>query len=411
MVKINDNYLLLESSYLFSEIERRLNEFAEENPDLDIIKMGIGDVTKPLSKTVVKAFKEAVDEMANEDGFHGYGPEQGYPFLRETLVEKVYKPLGVDLTSDEIFISDGAKCDSGNIQELFSIDSKVGVTDPVYPVYVDTNVMAGRAGSANYIGHYEGLVYIPCVEENGFIPEIPKENLDLVYLCSPNNPTGTALTKDDLSEWVEYAKENDAIILFDAAYEAFITEDNVPHSIYEIEGAKEVAIEFRSFSKTAGFTGTRCAFTVVPKELVAEDSEGNEVSMNSLWNRRQTTKFNGVSYPVQVAANAVYSEAGAKETKENIDSYLENAKIIRESLSKIGLTTFGGVNSPYIWIKNPNKMDSWEFFDLLLKEANIVTTPGSGFGPCGEGYIRLTAFNTLENTKKAMERIKKLSFE
>lgn len=411
MVKINDNYLLLESSYLFSEIERRLNEFAEENPDLDIIKMGIGDVTKPLSKTVVKAFKEAVDEMANEDGFHGYGPEQGYAFLRETLVEKVYKPLGVDLTSDEIFISDGAKCDSGNIQELFSIDSKVGVTDPVYPVYVDTNVMAGRAGSANYIGHYEGLVYIPCVEENGFIPEIPKENLDLVYLCSPNNPTGTALTKDDLSEWVEYAKENDAIILFDAAYEAFITEDNVPHSIYEIEGAKEVAIEFRSFSKTAGFTGTRCAFTVVPKELVAEDSEGNEVSMNSLWNRRQTTKFNGVSYPVQVAANAVYSEAGAKETKENIDSYLENAKIIRESLSKIGLTTFGGVNSPYIWIKNPNKMDSWEFFDLLLKEANIVTTPGSGFGPCGEGYIRLTAFNTLENTKKAMERIKKLSFE
>lgn len=411
MVKINDNYLLLESSYLFSEIERRLNEFAEENPDLDIIKMGIGDVTKPLSKTVVKAFKEAVDEMANEDGFHGYGPEQGYAFLRETLVEKVYKPLGVDLTSDEIFISDGAKCDSGNIQELFSIDSKVGVTDPVYPVYVDTNVMAGRAGPANYIGHYEGLVYIPCVEENGFIPEIPKENLDLVYLCSPNNPTGTALTKDDLSKWVEYAKENDAIILFDAAYEAFITEDDVPHSIYEIEGAKEVAIEFRSFSKTAGFTGTRCAFTVVPKELVAEDSEGNEISMNSLWNRRQTTKFNGVSYPVQVAANAVYSEAGAKETKENIDSYLENAKIIRESLSKIGLTTFGGVNSPYIWIKNPNNMDSWEFFDLLLKEANIVTTPGSGFGPCGEGYIRLTAFNTLENTKKAMERIRKLSFE
>lgn len=410
MVNINDNYLLLESSYLFSEIERRVNEFTDENPDLDIIRMGIGDVTKPLSPSVVKAFKNAVDEMAEDDTFRGYGPEQGYPFLRETINNEVFKPLNVDLEDDEIFISDGAKCDAGNIQELFDDSCVVGVTDPVYPVYVDTNVMAGRAGHADDIGHYGGLVYVPCTEENDFIPEIPNEDIDLMYLCSPNNPTGTTLDKTELEKWVNYAKENDVIILFDAAYEAFITEDDVPHSIYEIEGAKEVAIEFRSFSKTAGFTGTRCAFTIVPHELKAKDGEGNSQSINKLWNRRQTTKFNGVSYPVQVAAQAVYLKEGKKETKENIDYYLENARIIREKLTDIGLKTYGGVNSPYIWIKTPNNMDSWEFFDILLNQANIVTTPGSGFGPCGEGYIRLTAFNTLENTKKAMERLSKISF-
>ncbi|MBZ9571554.1 LL-diaminopimelate aminotransferase [Methanobrevibacter sp. TMH8] len=409
-VKINENYLLLENSYLFIEIARRVEEFQEKNPNSDIIRMGIGDVTKPLTSTVIKAFKNAVDEMGDEKTFMGYGPEQGYSFLAEAIIKNDFEPLGIDLSVDEVFISDGSKCDTGNIQEIFGLDNKVAVTDPVYPVYVDTNVMAGRTGNINDKGMYEGLIYLPCTKENDFVPELPKENVDIIYLCFPNNPTGTTLTKDQLAKFIDYAKENNALILFDAAYERFITENNVPHSIYEIEGAKEVAIEFRSFSKTAGFTGARCAYTIVPKELKAFDSENNPQSVNKLWNRRQTTKFNGVSYPVQRAAEATYSKDGKRELEENIDYYMKNAKIIRESLSKIGLDVYGGINSPYIWVKTPKNMDSWEFFDFLLNETNVVGTPGAGFGPSGEGYLRLTAFNTLENTKKAMKRISDLSF-
>ncbi|MCQ2971123.1 LL-diaminopimelate aminotransferase apoenzyme [Methanobrevibacter gottschalkii] len=408
VVKINENYLKLKSSYLFVEVARREAEFVKNNPDVDVIKMGIGDVTKPLVPSVVKAFKDAVDEMGSADTFMGYGPEQGYEFLAEAIV-KDYEKYGITLDTSEIFISDGAKCDTGNIQEIFGIDNKIAVTDPVYTVYVDTNVMAGRTGEMND-GMYEGLTYLKCNAENGFVPELPSEPVDIIYLCYPNNPTGTTLTKDQLKVFVDYARENKAIILFDAAYEAFINEENVPHSIYEIEGAEEVAIEFKSFSKTAGFTGTRCAFTVVPKQLTAYDSEGNEVEVNPLWNRRQTTKFNGVSYPVQKAAQATYSIEGQKEIQEVIDYYMENAKVICESLSNLGLEVYGGINSPYIWVKAPNNMDSWTFFDLLLNEANVIGTPGSGFGPSGEGYLRLTAFNTLENTKEAMDRISKLEF-
>ena len=408
VVKINENYLKLKSSYLFVEVARREAEFVKNNPDADVIKMGIGDVTKPLVPSVTKAFKDAVDEMGNADTFRGYGPEQGYDFLAESIA-KDYEKYGVDLDVSEIFISDGAKCDTGNIQEIFAIDNKIAVTDPVYTVYVDTNVMAGRTGEMKD-GMYEGLTYLKCNAENGFVPELPSEPVDIISLCYPNNPTGTTLTKVQLKVFVDYAKENKAIILFDAAYEAFINEENVPHSIYEIEGAKEVAIEFKSFSKTAGFTGTRCAFTVVPKQLIVDDSEGNAVEINSLWNRRQTTKFNGVSYPVQKAAQATYSPEGQKEIKEVIDYYMENAKVIRESLSDLGLEVYGGISSPYIWVKAPNNMESWDFFDLLLNEANVIGTPGSGFGPSGEGYLRLTAFNTLENTKEAMDRISKLEF-
>ena len=410
VVKINENYLKLKSSYLFVEVARREAEFQKNNPDADVIKMGIGDVTKPLAPSVIKAFQSAVDEMGEADTFRGYGPEQGYDFLAEKIIENDFKPFGVSLESDEVFISDGAKCDTGNIQEIFDLSNKIAVTDPVYTVYVDTNVMAGRTGEMKDDGMYEGLTYLKCNAENGFIPELPEETVDIIYLCYPNNPTGTTLTYDQLKVFVDYAKENKSLILFDAAYECFITEDDVPHTIYEIEGAKEVAIEFRSFSKMAGFTGTRCAYTVVPKELMGYDSEGREVALNQLWNRRQTTKFNGVSYPVQVAATAVYSDEGKKEIKEIIDYYMENAKVIKSSLEDLGLEVYGGVNSPYIWVKTPNNMDSWAFFDLLLNEANVVGTPGSGFGPSGEGYLRLTAFNTLENTKEAMNRISKLNF-
>lgn len=408
-VKINENYLLLKSNYIFAEINRRVEQFQKENPDAQVIKMGIGDVTRPLPKAVVDAFERAVIEMGQADTFMGYGPEQGYSFLIEEIIKKDYKPLGIELSTDEVFISDAAKCDTANIQEIFGLDNIIAVTDPVYPVYVDTNVMAGRSGPMQDSGRYEGIVYLPCTAENEFIPELPETPVDLIYLCLPNNPTGTALTREELSKWVEYARENNSIILFDAAYEAYVTEDNIPRSIYEIEGAKEVAIEFRSFSKNAGFTGTRCAFVVVPKEVMAVDSEGNAHDLNSLWNRRQTTKFNGVSYPVQAAAKAVYSPEGQKEIKENISYYLQNASIVRKSMSNIGLKVFGGVNSPYIWVKTPENMDSWKFFDLLLNEANVVGTPGVGFGPSGEGYFRLTAFNTLENTKEAMKRISKLA--
>ncbi len=409
-VKINENYLLLQSSYLFVEIERRVSKYQEENPDKDVIKMGIGDVTKPLAKTVVKAFKDAVDEMADAETFRGYGPEQGYDFLQNAIIEGDFKPRGVDLDTDEVFISDGAKCDTGNIQEIFGIDNKIAVTDPVYPVYIDTNVMAGRTGEIKDDGMFEGIVYLPCTEENNFVPALPEEPVDLIYLCFPNNPTGETLTKDQLKVFVDYARENDAIILYDAAYECFIKDDDVPHSIYEIPGAKDVAIEFRSFSKTAGFTGTRCAYTVVPKELKVKASNGEEVLINTLWNRRQTTKFNGVSYPVQRAAESIYTPEGQKEIKDNIEYYSKNAETIREAFIKIGLNTYGGVNSPYVWVKTPEGVSSWDFFDILLKEANVVGTPGAGFGPSGEGYLRLTAFNTHENTKEAMDRISKLSF-
>lgn len=403
MIKINENYLNLQDSYLFSTIAKKVAEFQEKNPDKKVIKLGIGDVTLPIAPKVIEAIHKAADEMAVKESFRGYGPEQGYDFLREKIVEFDYKKRGIDIEKDEIFVSDGAKCDTANIQELFDEDNIIAITDPVYPVYLDTNVMAGRSGKFNKeTGKFEKVVYMPVKAENNFIPEFPKEKVDIIYLCLPNNPTGTVLNKEELKKWVDYAIENEAIILFDSAYEAFISEENVPHSIYEIEGAKKVAIEFRSFSKTAGFTGVRCAYTVVPKELKIGD-----ISLNKLWNRRQCTKFNGVPYITQRAAEAVYTEEGQKQIKENIAYYMNNAKIIREGLKEAGYTVYGGINAPYIWLKVPNGMTSWEFFDKLLEEKNIVGTPGSGFGPSGEGYFRLTAFGSYENTIEAIERIKK----
>lgn len=402
MIKINENYLNLQDSYLFSTIAKKVAEFQEKNPDKKVIKLGIGDVTLPIVPKVVEAIHKAADEMGTKESFRGYGPEQGYDFLREKIVEFDYKKRGIDIEKDEIFVSDGAKCDTANIQELFDKDNIIAITDPVYPVYLDTNVMAGRSGKFNEkTGKFEKVVYMPVKAENNFVPELPKEKVDIIYLCLPNNPTGTVLNKEELKKWVDYAIENEAIILFDSAYEAFISEENVPHNIYEIEGAKKVAIEFRSFSKTAGFTGVRCAYTVVPKELKIGD-----ISLNKLWNRRQCTKFNGVPYITQRAAEAVYTEEGQKQIKENIAYYMNNAKIIREGLKEAGYTVYGGINAPYIWLKVPNGMTSWEFFDKLLEEKNIVGTPGSGFGPSGEGYFRLTAFGSLENTIEAIERIK-----
>lgn len=408
MSSINENYLLLESSYLFAEIDNRVTKYQNENPDTDIIRMGIGDVTKPLPPAVIDKFKAGVDEMGRAETFMGYGPYRGYDFLIDEIIKHDYQARGIKLDNKEVFVSEGAKPDSGNIQEIFDVDNVVAVTDPVYPVYVESNIMTGRGGAMGEDGKYEGLVYLPCTEENGFVPELPQTHVDLIYLCLPNNPTGTVLNRDELAKWVNYARENKAVILFDAAYEAYIQEDDIPHSIYEIDGAKEVAIEFKSFSKNAGFTGTRCAYTVVPKELVGYDSNGNSHSLNDLWYRRLTTKFNGVSYPIQVAAAAIYSPQGQEEVNDMITYYMKNAAIIRESLTEIGLNVYGGVNSPYIWIKTPDGIDSWEFFDLLLEKAYVVGTPGVGFGPSGEGYLRLTAFNTLENTKKAMDRIAKL---
>lgn len=397
MAQINENYLKLPGSYLFSTIAKKVSEFQAENPGREIIRMGIGDVTRPLVPAVTEAMHKAVDEMGTAEGFHGYGPEQGYDFLRKKIVEHDYAGLGIE--PDEIFVSDGAKSDCGNIGDIFGPDNKVAVCDPVYPVYVDTNAMSGRAG--DFDGErWSELCYMPCTAENGFMPELPKERVDMIYLCFPNNPTGETLTREQLKLWVDYAKENGSVILYDSAYEAFITEESVPHSIYEVEGAKEVAIEFRSFSKTAGFTGTRCAYTVVPKSLKV-----NGTGLNGLWNRRQCTKFNGVPYIIQKAAEAVYSDEGRKQIKENIKYYLENAGIIRTALENAGLEVYGGINSPYVWAKTPDGMKSWDLFDKLLCEAGVVTTPGSGFGPSGEGYIRFTAFSTRENTEKAMERI------
>ncbi len=402
MIRINENYLKLKSSYLFADIARRIEKYQQENPDREIIKLGIGDVTLPLPLACVKAMNEAVDEMAVADTFKGYGPEQGYAFLREVIAAEDYQKKGAAIEADEIFISDGAKCDTGNIQEIFDAGITVAVPDPVYPVYVDTNVMAGRTGMFEQ-GRYQGLTYLESTKENNFIPELPASPVDLIYLCYPNNPTGATITREELGKWVDYARRNRALILFDAAYEAFIREPDIPKSIYEIEGATEVAIEFRSFSKTAGFTGTRCAFTVVPKKCLAYDSRGNKIPLQGLWNRRHSTKFNGVSYPVQKAALAVYSEQGKNQVMQYIDYYLTNAAIIRERMTRLGFECTGGINSPYIWING--RKDSWSFFDDLLNKAGVVCTPGEGFGLCGRGYIRISAFNTNENVERAMERI------
>ncbi len=406
MALINENYLKLQGSYLFAEIAKRVANFKIENPTANIIRLGIGDVTKPLAPAVIEGLHKAVVEMASAETFRGYGPEQGYQFLIQKVIEFDYKPLGVSLEEDEVFISDGSKSDVGNFQEIFQMDNVVAITDPVYPVYLDTNVMAGRTGDFQPDGHFGKVVYMACNAENQFKPELPKEKVDLIYLCVPNNPTGTALTRTDLKKWVDYAKDHQSIILYDAAYEAYIQEDDVPHSIYEIEGAKEVAVEFRSFSKKAGFTGTRCAFTVVPKSVMAFTKDGKEYPLNPLWNRRQTTKFNGVPYIIQRGAEAVYSPEGQQQIRDIITYYMTNAKIITEGLKSIGLQVFGGVNAPYIWLKTPNGMDSWSFFDKLLSEAHIVGTPGTGFGPSGEGYFRLTAFGNRENTEDAVARIK-----
>ena len=406
MVLLNENYLKLPGSYLFSDIAKKVEALKASQPDAKIIRLGIGDVTRPLPKACVDALRKAAEETGTAEGFRGYGPEQGYAFLRETVVEHDFRARGIDVSADEIFISDGAKSDTGNIGDILGPDNRVAVTDPVYPVYVDTNVMAGRAGTLGADGRWDRLVYLPCVEENGFVPALPSAPADVIYLCYPNNPTGTTLTREQLKVWVDYARENKALILFDAAYEAFITESDVPHSIYEIEGARECAVEFRSFSKTAGFTGTRCAYTVVPECLKVKVGD-EDVALRRLWNRRQTTKFNGVPYIVQRAAEAVYTPEGQKEIAANIAHYLGNAKTIREALLGIGLKVWGGVNSPYVWVKTPDGMTSWQFFDHLLYDLNVVGTPGSGFGPSGEGYFRLTGFGSAEQTREACERLKK----
>lgn len=405
MFKVNDNYLKLPGSYLFSTIGKKVREYKAANPDREVISLGIGDVTQPLAPAIIESLHKAVDEMAVKETFKGYAPDLGYEFLRSAIAKNDYGLRGVEIAIDEIFISDGAKCDSGNIQEIFSIDNKIAVCDPVYPVYVDTNAMAGRTGVYNKDTElWSDVIYMPCKAENGFAPELPSEVPDIIYLCFPNNPTGATIKKEQLQEWVDYANKNGAVIIYDAAYEAYISEADVPHTIYECDGAKTCAIELRSFSKNAGFTGTRLGFTVVPKEL--KDSDGN--SLNALWARRHGTKFNGAPYIIQKAGEAVYSEAGKKQTGEQIAYYMNNAKVIKEGLAEAGFTVSGGVNAPYIWLATPDGMTSWEFFDYLLENANVVGTPGSGFGPSGEGYFRLTAFGTYENTLEALKRIKAL---
>ena len=404
MVTVNHNYLKLPGSYLFSTIGKKVRAYKEENPDKEVISLGIGDVTQPLVPAIIDALHGAVEEMAHAETFHGYAPDLGYEFLRRAIAKNDYQDRGCDVAADEIFVSDGAKSDSGNIQEIFGTDNKVAVCDPVYPVYVDTNVMAGRTGEYNTVReNFDGVIYMPCRKENGFLPEFPSEVPDLIYLCFPNNPTGSAITKDELQKWVDYANKNGCVIIYDAAYEAYISEENVPHSIYECEGARTCAIELRSFSTNAGFTGVRLGFTVIPKELVRDG-----VSLHSLWARRHGTKFNGAPYIVQKAGEAVYSEAGKAQLKDQVGYYMRNAKLIHDELAKAGFSVSGGVNAPYIWLETPDKMTSWEFFDYLLKNANVVGTPGSGFGSHGEGYFRLTAFGTYENTLKAIDRIKSL---
>ncbi len=405
MATINDNYLKLKAGYLFPEIARRVNTFAEANPDAKIIRLGIGDVTEPLPEVCRAAMIKAVEEMGDRTTFKGYGPEQGYAWLREKIAAHDFQARGCEVEASEIFVSDGSKCDTGNILDIFGHDNIIAVTDPVYPVYVDTNVMAGNTGSANDKGEFEGLVYLPITAQNNFTAEIPREKVDLIYLCFPNNPTGATATREHLKAWVDYAKANGSIIFFDAAYEAYITDPDIPHSIYEIEGARDCAIEFRSFSKNAGFTGTRCALTVVPKTLTAKAADGSDIEVWKLWNRRQSTKFNGVSYIVQRGAEAVYSEEGQAQINALVSFYLENAKIIREKLTAAGLAVYGGVNAPYVWVQTPNGLSSWDFFDKLLNTANVVGTPGSGFGAAGEGYFRISAFNSRENVDEAMQRI------
>ena len=402
MIRINENYTKLKASYLFADIAKRVSTYVAANPDKAVIRLGIGDVTEPLPPVCIEAMHAATDEMAKRATFKGYGPEQGYAFLREAVAQHDYAARGCKIDADEIFISDGSKCDCGNIQEIFATDVRLAIPDPVYPVYVDTNVMAGRTG-ANIDGRYQGITYLDCTPKNGYVPAVPAVATDLIYLCFPNNPTGAVATKAQLTAWVAYAKANKAVILFDSAYESYIRDPQIPHSIYEIEGARDVAIEFRSFSKTAGFTGTRCAYTVVPKSLVAYDAAGNTHPLHALWNRRHTTKFNGVAYPIQKAAAAIYTDAGKKQTSDLINFYLANAKLIRDAMTQLGFTCIGGDNAPYIWVNTGR--DSWEFFDLLLNKAQVVCTPGAGFGKCGEGHVRISAFNSRENVTAALTRI------
>jgi LL-diaminopimelate aminotransferase len=405
MVQVNGNYLKLKAGYLFPEIARRVKTFSEANPGAEVIRLGIGDVTEPLPEACRKAMKAAIDEMGTREGFHGYGPEQGYLWLREAIAKHDFQARGCTINAEEIFVSDGSKCDSANILDILGPDNRIAVTDPVYPVYVDSNVMAGRTGEADEGGQYGGLTYLPISAENGFAAQIPNGKVDLIYLCFPNNPTGAVASREQLKAWVDYARANDALILFDAAYEAFIQDPSLPHSIYEIEGARECAIEFRSFSKNAGFTGTRCALTVVPKGLIGTAADGERVELWGLWNRRQSTKFNGVSYIVQRGAEAVYSAEGQAEVQALISFYMENASIIRSELSAAGLQVYGGEQAPYVWVKTPVGVDSWGFFDLLLHKAHVVGTPGSGFGAAGEGYFRLSAFNSRGNVQEAMQRV------
>lgn len=404
MAHVNENFLKLPGSYLFSDIAKKVKAYQESHPDKRLIRLGIGDVTRPLPQASIEAMHRAVDEMANKSTFHGYGPEQGYDFLIDTIIKNDFEPRGIELSSSEVFISDGAKSDTGNIGDILGLDNKVAVTDPVYPVYVDSNVMGGRAGQLNG-KQWSDITYMACTAENNFIPSIPSNRIDVIYLCYPNNPTGTTLTKAELKKWVDYALSHDALILFDAAYEAYIREDDIPHSIFEIEGAKRCAIEFRSFSKTAGFTGVRCGYTVIPKEVTATTATGERVALNALWNRRQCTKFNGTSYITQRGAEAIYSKEGKQQVRETIDYYMENARIMREGLTAAGIQVFGGKNAPYLWVKTPEGFTSWQFFDHLLNEANIVSTPGVGFGPSGEGYLRLTAFGQREDCIEAIQRI------
>lgn len=404
MAHVNENFLKLPGSYLFSDIAKKVKAYQESHPDKRLIRLGIGDVTRPLPQASIEAMHRAVDEMANKSTFHGYGPEQGYDFLIDTIIKNDFEPRGIELSSSEVFISDGAKSDTGNIGDILGLDNKVAVTDPVYPVYVDSNVMGGRAGQLNG-KQWSDITYMPCTAENNFIPSIPSNRIDVIYLCYPNNPTGTTLTKAELKKWVDYALSHDALILFDAAYEAYIREDDIPHSIFEIEGAKRCAIESRSFSKTAGFTGVRCGYTVIPKEVTATTATGERVALNALWNRRQCTKFNGTSYITQRGAEAIYSKEGKQQVRETIDYYMENARIMREGLTAAGIQVFGGKNAPYLWVKTPEGFTSWQFFDHLLNEANIVSTPGVGFGPSGEGYLRLTAFGQREDCIEAIQRI------
>ena len=408
MALVNDNFLKLKAGYLFPEIGRRVRTFCEKNPDANVIKLGIGDVTEPLPPAIVQAMHSAVDEMASRETFKGYGPEQGYAFLRDAIAANDYAARGVDISADEIFVSDGSKCDTGNILDIFGTDNTVAITDPVYPVYVDTNVMAGRTGDADDLGRYAGLTYLPVTADNNFTPALPTGKVDLIYLCYPNNPTGTVLSKSELAKWVGYAKDNQSLILYDAAYAEFISEPDVPRSIFEIDGAREVALEFRSFSKNAGFTGVRCAYTVVPKTLMGQTAGGEDTSIHALWNRRQSTKFNGASFVVQKGAAAAYSPEGKQQIRALIDFYMTNARLLCEGLKSCGITVYGGVNAPYVWLQTPGGATSWDFFDNLLQEAHLVGTPGSGFGASGEGYFRLSAFNSRANVEEAIERIRRM---